>query len=190
MKGVRYDDLVSMVDFLYNGDANVYKENLDTFLAMAEELRLKGLKRQEDVEEQPSEKTSFCSSSQGENKTKTVHPMPKHKPSTQKSKNEMSTSPATETTIALNSSFDLEELDRKVKSMLTFNENMINNARARICTECGKEGQMILIMNHIVLHHISNICIPCNIGGNTFQTRHSLKEHVRKNHSLPRSLGQ
>ena len=149
MKGVRYDDLVSMVDFLYNGDANVYKENLDTFLAMAEELRLKGLKRQEDVEEQPPEKTSFCSSSQGENKTKTVHPMPKHKPSTQKSKNEMSTSPATETNIALNSSFDLEELDIKVKSMMTFSENMINKARARICTECGKEGQMILIMNCI-----------------------------------------
>ena len=124
------------------------------------------------------------------NKTKTDHPTPKHKPSTQKSKNEMSTRPAYETTIALNSSFDLEELDRKVKSMMTFSENMINKARARICTECGKEGQMILIMNHIELHHISNICIPCNICGNTFRTRHSLKEHVRKNHSLSRSLGQ
>ena len=193
MKGVQYEDLVSMVDFLYNGEASVYQENLDSFLAMAEELRLKGLKGQRDVEEQPSEKTSFCSSSQGTNKTKTGHPKtlnPKHKTSIQKSKNEMSTSSATETTIALNSSFDLEELDRKVKSMMTFSENMINKARARICTECGKEGQMILIMNHIELHHISNICIPCNICGNTFRTRHSLKEHVRKNHSLSRSLGQ
>ena len=192
MRGVHYEDLLSMVDFLYNGEANVYQENLDTFFAIAKGLRLKGLKTQEDVEEQPPEKTSFCSSSQGKNKTKTVHPMPKQKPSTQKSKNEMSTSPATETTIALNSSFDLEELDRKVKSIMTFDENMINKTRARICTGCGKEGQMILIINHVELHRISNICIPCNICGNTFRTRHrhSLKEHVHKNHFLSRSFGQ
>jgi len=32
-----------MVDFLYFGEANVYQENLDSFLAVAEELELKGL---------------------------------------------------------------------------------------------------------------------------------------------------
>ena len=31
-----------MVDFLYHGEANVYQENLDSFLAMSEELHLKG----------------------------------------------------------------------------------------------------------------------------------------------------
>ena len=50
MRGVKYEDLVSMVDFLYNGEANVYQENLDSFLAVAEELRLKGLQRHEEVE--------------------------------------------------------------------------------------------------------------------------------------------
>ena len=35
MRGVKYEDLVSMVDFLYNGEANVYQENLDSFLAVA-----------------------------------------------------------------------------------------------------------------------------------------------------------
>merc|ERR1719319_919402 len=32
-----------MLDFLYFGEANVYQENLDSFLAVAEELQLKGL---------------------------------------------------------------------------------------------------------------------------------------------------
>ena len=49
MRGLKYEDLVSMVDFLYIGEANVYQENLDSFLAVAEELRLKGLRRQEDL---------------------------------------------------------------------------------------------------------------------------------------------
>ena len=43
MKGVKGDDLLAMVDFLYYGEANVNQENLDVFLSLAEELRLKGL---------------------------------------------------------------------------------------------------------------------------------------------------
>ena len=43
MRGLKSEDLVAMVDFLYFGEANVYQENLDSFLAVAEELQLKGL---------------------------------------------------------------------------------------------------------------------------------------------------
>ena len=32
-----------MVDFLYFGEANIFQENLDSFLSLAEELKLKGL---------------------------------------------------------------------------------------------------------------------------------------------------
>ena len=116
--------------------------------------------------------------------------MPKHKPSTQKSKNEMSTSPATETNIALNSSFDLEELDIKVKSMMTFSENMINKARARICKECGKEGQMITIMGHIEANHMSGLRIPCNHCEKILNTRNALTKHVRKFHGQSLTLDQ
>ena len=43
MKGVKSENLLAIVDFLYCGEANVYQDNLDSFLATAEELRLKGL---------------------------------------------------------------------------------------------------------------------------------------------------
>merc|ERR1719452_226029 len=43
MRGVKSEDLVAIVDFLYYGETNVYQENLDSFLALAEELKLKGL---------------------------------------------------------------------------------------------------------------------------------------------------
>merc|ERR1712208_224894 len=43
MRGVKSDDLLAIVDFLYRGVANVFQENLDSFLAIAEELQLKGL---------------------------------------------------------------------------------------------------------------------------------------------------
>merc|ERR1719222_341329 len=38
MRGMKSEDLVAIVDFLYSGEANVFQENLDSFLAIAEEL--------------------------------------------------------------------------------------------------------------------------------------------------------
>ena len=44
MRGLKSEDLVAIVDFLYFGEANVYQENLDSFLAIADEFQLKGLR--------------------------------------------------------------------------------------------------------------------------------------------------
>ena len=44
MRGVKSENLTAMVDFFYQGEANVFQENLDSFLALAEELQLKGLR--------------------------------------------------------------------------------------------------------------------------------------------------
>ena len=54
MRGVKSDDLSAIIDFLYFGETNVYQENLDSFLAIAQELQLKGLmgKAYEEVEMQ------------------------------------------------------------------------------------------------------------------------------------------
>ena len=43
LKGIQSQDLVSIVDFPYFGEANVFQENLDSFLAIAEELKLEPL---------------------------------------------------------------------------------------------------------------------------------------------------
>ena len=48
MRGVKFEDLLAIVDYLYCGEANVFQENLDSFLAIAEELQLKGLIRKSD----------------------------------------------------------------------------------------------------------------------------------------------
>ena len=43
MRGVKSNDLVSVVDFIYQGEANIFQGQLENFLALAEELELKGL---------------------------------------------------------------------------------------------------------------------------------------------------
>jgi len=43
MKGVKYTDLQAVLNFMYHGEVNVAQEELNSFLAVAEDLRVKGL---------------------------------------------------------------------------------------------------------------------------------------------------
>jgi len=52
LKGVKFGDLQSVLNFMYHGEVNVAQEELNSFLAVAEELRVKGL-----TQNQSSKKT-------------------------------------------------------------------------------------------------------------------------------------
>jgi len=43
LKGVKYQQLVAVLNFMYHGEVNVAQEELNSFLAVAEELKVKGL---------------------------------------------------------------------------------------------------------------------------------------------------
>ena len=183
IKGLKYENLLSMMDFLYHGEANVYQENLDTFLAMADELQLKGLKKREEEE---IETVSNRQIPQESETTNNLAATSKDKTTLQGLKNEASESQITETALALNNtSIDLVELDQKVKSMMTTSENRIGKQQkhARICNVCGKEDQMINIMRHIEANHLTNILIPCNACGKPMKSRFTLLQHNRTHHS-------
>jgi len=43
LKGVKFPDLVAVLNFMYHGEVNVAQEELNTFLRIAEDLKVKGL---------------------------------------------------------------------------------------------------------------------------------------------------
>jgi len=43
LKGVKYIDLMSVLNFMYHGEVNIAQDELNSFLAIAEELKVKGL---------------------------------------------------------------------------------------------------------------------------------------------------
>jgi hypothetical protein len=43
LKGVKYKDLLGIINFMYNGEVNVAQEELKQFLEVAEDLKVKGL---------------------------------------------------------------------------------------------------------------------------------------------------
>merc|ERR1719427_1737074 len=56
MKGVKYTDLQSVLNFMYHGEVNVAQEELNSFLAVAEDLRVKGLTQNQSGHQQSSSK--------------------------------------------------------------------------------------------------------------------------------------
>ena len=189
MRGMTTHDLVSMVDFLYFGEANVNQENLDTFLALAEELQLKGLKGSKDGDEHEREPSNVQTSCEQKYKTEVIFDQGFEKTSggvpnlANKTKDHALALPKTTPF-----SSDLQALDETVKSMMETSQKMFQSGnrdkqeRFKICKECGKEGRPINIRNHIEANHLEGVVIPCNLCGKTVRSRVALNQHVRRYH--------
>ena len=179
LRGIKAHDLMAILDFLYRGEANVFQDNLDSFLAVAEELQLKGL----------MEKTEDKLTDYGENE----------KPSCSTSENFLKTSsriqtPSKETrnppegnsalAIPTNVSGNFHELEAKVNSLMEKSRNKTADGKqsAYRCTLCGKEGRGTNIKYHIEASHLQGVLIPYNFCEKTFSTRHVLKQHTPKCH--------
>jgi len=57
LKGVKQSQLCDILEFIYKGSVNVYQENLEDFLSVAEELKLKGLTADSRQEEMVTKKS-------------------------------------------------------------------------------------------------------------------------------------
>ena len=181
MRGMKSEDLLAMVDFLYRGEANVFQENLDSFLAIAEELQLKGLMGKTIENEQ--EKDEMAVPPAFLHAFNTGAKIPKTSSKRQTSSSKIPTAEENKTlAIPGNFSGDLDELEEKVKSMMEKSRNNLpyRNEKANMCKVCGKEGQSGSIKDHIEANHLEGIIIPCNLCDKTFRSSNSYKQHKRK----------
>ena len=182
MRGMKFEDLLAIIDFLYCGEANVFQENLDSFLAIAEELKLKGLVGQTEGVENKLE-GNCVESTLGKMNLNLYKREKSNLNSGQSNSIPQPTSGQinSERRVALPNfvSGDLKELDEKVKSLMTFSENRIGKeqGRARICKVCGKEGHSMGIRDHIEANHLEGVSLPCNVCEKTFRSRMILRKH-------------
>ena len=184
MKGMKSDDLTAIVDFLYFGEANVYQESLGSFLAIAEELQLKGLDGSKDQQEsnEAAQLISNENNSDSRLPTTKTHLTMKETPfDSHKTRSNALALPKTSVM-----SVDLQELDETVKAMMYTSENMIQSGkkqeRAKMCKVCGKEGHGTDIKRHIENNHLEGVSIPCNLCDKTLSTRLALGRHRRSVH--------
>ena len=180
MRGVMMHDLVAIVDFLYHGEANIFQENLDSFLAIAEELQLRGLMGKTDENTENTNIDKFPKDIFTQTMTKETAVSKEHTARNNKLRGEESKALATFDSF----SGDQEELEERVKLLMEESQNNYQNGhqKAKLCKVCGKEGKGNAIKHHIEASHLEGISIPCNICNKTFRSRQTLREHQRKIH--------
>jgi len=186
MRSIKYEDMTAIVDFLYYGETNVYQENIEAFLAIAEELNLKGLTGNKENVEDPL----------NESHPKTFRPKTKE-PKQEKHIDKVNTPQEAEIKVAVANfevdfvEFDVNitnviELNEKVKSMMIKSGNMLEcngrKEKATICTICGKEGYLKSIKDHIEANHLEGVSIPCTHCDKTFRSRSGLRQHNSSHH--------
>jgi len=185
MRGMTSEDLVAIVDFLYYGEANVYQESIDAFLAIAEELNLKGLTGNSSTKE-VAEPQALPDKNKRKQVSQNINPKAERK-------EEFPSDPIaqTETAVVLPSlgvvnvtTSNIQELDDQVKSMMRKSEKLVKSGlqKAHICTVCGKEGNGRDIKDHIEANHLDGVSLPCNFCEKTFRSRGALKMHNKRSH--------
>ena len=181
MRGVKSEVMLAILDFLYFGEANLFQENLDSFLVIAEELHLKGLIGTKTLQIVPN---GPIKSQEREHADKEQEASLVKSPGYSESKaNSQMTAHESDTffgTLVLASDFagDLQDFGAKVNSMMekTSGKNSCGKPLYR-CTVCGKEERSGNLKIHIEANHLEGISIPCNLCEKIFRSRSALKQH-------------
>ena len=191
MRGLKSKDLVAIVDFIYHGEANIYQEDLDGFLALAEELQLKGLTRQNEDQSLEQKKDNLGHSQL---------PKPKKKPPT-KHKHISARNAALIENVDNFNEFIYEDQqlvpidsDKTVVKIDLNNETLLAKIATMMertnegegtkwrCTVCGKLGRYQSEIARHVECHIEGVSHPCNLCGKVSRSSNAHQSHVSKYH--------
>ena len=180
MRGLRAKDLIAVVDFIYHGEANIFQEDLDGFLALSGELQLKGLDdSQEKKVFQAKTEESFHSILNLKSEKKKYIP----KQTIQYRKDSDLDIPVEKYTIQNNISpiftkktvvHNTDDLKTTLDSMI---ENNVGGAKAWRCTVCGREIHDRRDMRRHVETHIEGLSYPCNLCDAVKRSSNSLNSH-------------
>ena len=203
MKGVKTENLMALLEFFYFGEANVYQENFDTFLALADELRLKGLngpvpgnqyedtgnRRPSSQGFRPEDTENIKPSSQYSDQRIAEKSLSSLKSSRTfvRDGEKQSNSSSENYALALNEGGRLKQLNDEIETMITSTQqDAIRNGqycgKLWVCKVCGKEGLRTTIRNHVEAKHITGVTHTCKICEKVLKTKNTLAWHVSRIH--------
>ena len=189
MRGLKAKDLTAIVDFIYHGEANVFQDDLDGFLSLAEELELKGLTGSS--KEEMSQKESVVKENQSKfqkippmpqnttTKTKPqqtmYHPIMKEEEVSQCSLENYGTVAISDINTSKVIVGNVDELDGQINTMI----QKLEDSSGWSCTVCGKSSKVSSnIRQHIEANHIEGMEHPCDQCGKVSRSRHALARHI------------
>ena len=188
LRGLKSKDLKSVIDFIYYGECNIEEENVDEFLALAYDLKIKGISGSSSeyfiqpynskvLKQDVPLKSNFSVVSSNKDVIK-AEEIPRQVESVEEIENETKEmgdihKKTTRKCVTLTESMDLYKI---IATMMEYQDNIWN------CTVCGKQIKNRNSMSYHVEVHIDGASHPCNICGKTYSSRNSLQNHTSTSH--------
>jgi len=180
MKGMKAKDLVSIIDFIYYGEVNIYQEDLRRFLNSAADLQIKGLAENLGKEEDISKTFNQDSNSKEDIIKSNKQCLPVEKEEIVEHDLDSVNEPQEEEEIImpnLNLKENFDELNSRIDNMMEKINGVWN------CKVCGKTSGIYKshMRNHIEALHME-VSHPCNQCGNSFRSRNTRASHIKSVH--------
>ena len=164
MRGIKSGDLNAIVDFIYFGEASVFQEGLESFLAVAEELQLKGFdgSSKENLPVYPKESFTQDDEKRAALNGNRLMSKIKHEGTAMRIQPKLQTAMINANTMAI-----IESLIEK-------------RADGYSCTNCVYTSKHPGHMREHVEKHIKGLEYPCNSCNKVLRSSSYFREHTRK----------
>ena len=201
LKGVKMEDLHAVMDFMYFGETNIIEDNLDSFLAFAKELMIKGLMSGNighiGLDQKQDKREDARRGSRDEKdgiKDATIEPefeMFDKNGTNPADYSEQAEDDERKATIKVADvkSPEILELEEKVNAMVTKTDHKLFGSEqwkrmAFLCNVCGLEGTNRNVRKHVEAKHFERDPLPCDQCEKSCKTRRALGEHKMKYHDV------
>ena len=174
MRGLKASDLAAVIDFIYQGEASIYQDQLESFLALAEELELKGLSESsKEVGELVKEEDAKENFDNRQHRTDTVHHTQKGMDEGQDLKYNQG-------------QFEVQSRSKQTPLIDPFIMARIESMIERhsdgsfSCVKCDFKAKKKGHMKEHTEKHIEGLEYPCNSCNKVFRSSQSLRDHKRR----------
>ena len=177
LEGITSSQLNCLLDYVYHGEAQLFQDDLDNFLQIAQRLQLKGL-----IEDQNSPRSHNDNFKYEEKQyTKPLQQTVDYDTyDIQQTDRKVLTPidmPNTSALVDLNAldTSNLQEVNQKIEELI----EMTEDGQWR-CKACGKYQRRKDYMKKHIETHIDGLSFPCSTCGKLFRSRNSLLTHIHK----------
>ena len=167
LDGINSSELKNFLDYIYDGELQIYSKDLERFLHIANKFQLEGLQNSDEYELEESARFEIKEFEEISNTTTCL------------SKSERIGTQLKDSFTLYSEDFQsVEELDAYIKSQT------LKTEKGTECSFCGKffnKFGSAHVKEHIETH-INGLKFECIFCGNTLSSRHSARDHKRKFH--------
>ena len=165
LSGVDSKSLGFVLDYIYQGEVQIYQDELDRFLEAAQKLKVEGLLSTGDPEPSDSKEVSQFKKPKSES---TNFPIPTELTGVQVYKEDPVRNGEHEKTVKIK---DMSEVDDKIQQLLEKRDGR------HCCTVCDYSSlQRTHVKEHVELH-IEGLYYPCQFCDKTFRSKNVSRRH-------------